>query len=106
MKNVHKSHCNHPKLWAEKKNSVKSEMKQPGWGNTHHTDILEHLNDGWVHEIVAGPIVEEGLDDGLKEKVPHDVAIVEFILQTNDPPHEAQGTWLYGHRDQYWAPSF
>lgn len=61
--------------------------------NTHHTDILKHLNDGRVHEIVARAVVEEGLNNGLKEKVSHDVAIVEFILQTNDPPHEAQGTW-------------
>lgn len=59
------------------------------YGNTHHTDIFKHLNDGWVHEIVTRAIVEEGLNDGLKEKISHNVAIVEFILQTNDPPHEA-----------------
>lgn len=62
-------------------------------GNTHHTDILKHLNDCGVHEIVARPIVQEGLNDRLKEKISHYVAIVEFILQTNDPPHKAQGTW-------------
>lgn len=60
--------------------------------NTHHTDILKHLNDGWVHEIVAWAVVEESLNDRLEEEIPHYVAIVELILQTNDSPHEAQST--------------
>ncbi len=77
--------------------------KKTGGSNTHHTDILKHLNDGRVHEIVAWPVVEEGLNNRLKEKVSHDVAIVEFILQTNDPPHEAQGTWAQKDYDEYQA---
>ena len=58
-------------------------------GNTHHTNIFKHLNDGRIHEIVARAIFEEGLDDGLKEEISNDVTIVEFIFQTNNPPHEA-----------------
>lgn len=58
-------------------------------GNTHYADIFKHLNDGRVHQIVAGAVFEESFDDRLKEKVSHDVSIVEFILQTNDPSHEA-----------------
>lgn len=80
-----KLHC------SERTNRVQT-PKHGFYSNTHHTDILKHLNDGWVHEIVAWAVVEESLNDRLKEEIPHYVAIVEFILQTNDSPHEAQST--------------
>ena len=60
-------------------------------GDTHHTDILKHLDDSRVHEVVARAVAEEGLDHRLKKEVPHDVAVVELILQADDPSHEPQG---------------
>ena len=78
------------KRFQKSTNRYKSSEWKPEQG---HTDILEHLDDGWVHEIIAWAVVKEGLDDGLEEEVSHDVAIVELVLQTDDPPHEAQGTW-------------
>lgn len=60
--------------------------------NTYHSDIFKHLNDGRVHEIVSRAIVKESLNYRFKEKVSHDVAIVEFIFQTDYSPHKAQST--------------
>ena len=62
-----------------------------GEGDTHHTDILKHLDDGRVHEVVARAVAEERLDHRLKQEVPHDVAVVELVLQADDPTHEPQG---------------
>lgn len=60
--------------------------------NTHHSYIFKHLNDGRVHEIVSRAVVKESLNYRFEEKVSHDVAIVEFIFQTDYSPHKAQST--------------
>jgi hypothetical protein len=35
-----------------------------------------------VQQVVAGAVGEEGLDDGLEQIVPHQVPVVEVVLQT------------------------
>lgn len=66
------------------------------WGtfyaSTHHFNELKELNDGWVEEVVSGAIVQQGINDRLKQVPFDDVAVVILILQTNDPAHETQGT--------------
>ena len=56
-------------------------------------DVLKELNDCWVDEVVATTIGNECLDDGLKKIVSDNVAIVEFILETNYPSTESQSSW-------------
>lgn len=60
---------------------------------THHSDILKHLYNGWVDEVVSGSIVEESFDHWLKKEVPHYVSVIKLVLQPNDFPHETQSTW-------------
>lgn len=47
---------------------------------TDHAHIFKHLYDGRVDEVVSGTVVEERFDHWLKQEVPHDVAVVEFIF--------------------------
>lgn len=60
--------------------------------STHHFNELKELDDGWVEEVVTGAIVQQGINDGLKQVPFDDVAVIVLILQANDPPHETQGT--------------
>lgn len=66
------------------------------WGtfyaSAHHFNELKELNDGWVEEVVSGAIVQQGVNDRLKQVPFDDVAVVILILQTDDPAHETQGT--------------
>lgn len=59
---------------------------------SYHFDELEELDDGRVQQVVSGAVVQQGVDDRLKQVSFHDVAVVILVLQSNDPPHEAQGT--------------
>lgn len=59
---------------------------------THHFDELKELYDGRVEEVVSGAVVQQGINDGLKQVPFDDVAVVVLVLQTNDPAHETQGT--------------
>lgn len=59
---------------------------------THHFDELKQFYDGRVEQIVSGAIVQQGIDDRLKQVSFDDVAVIIFILQTYDSTHEPQGT--------------
>lgn len=59
---------------------------------THHFNELKEFYDGRVKEVVSGAVVQQGINDRLKQVSLDDVAVVVLILQTNDPPHETQGT--------------
>lgn len=63
--------------------------------HTHHFDELKELDDGWVQKVVSCSIVKQGIDDWLKQVPFDDVAVVVFVLQPNDPPHESQRTYKY-----------
>lgn len=60
--------------------------------STHHFNELKELYDGWIKEVVSGAIVQQGINDRLKQVPFDDVAVVIFVLQTNDPTLEPQGT--------------
>ena len=60
--------------------------------STHHFNELKELDDGWVEEVVSGAVVQQGVNDGLKQVPFDDVAVVVLILQTDDPAHETQGS--------------
>lgn len=60
--------------------------------STYHFDELKQLYDGRVEKVVSGAIVQQGVDDRLKQVSFDDVAIIIFILQTDDSTHESQGT--------------
>lgn len=60
--------------------------------STHHFNELKELYDGWIEEVVSGAIVQQGINDRLKQVPFDDVAVVILVLQTNDPSHETQGT--------------
>lgn len=47
---------------------------------THHFDELKELNNGWVEEVVSGAIVQQGINDGLKQVPFDDVAVVILVL--------------------------
>lgn len=57
---------------------------------THHFNKLKKLYDGRVEQIVSGAVVQQSVDDGLKQVPLDDVAVVVFILQPDDPTHEPQ----------------
>lgn len=60
--------------------------------STHHFDELKELDDGWIEEVVSGAVVQQGVDDRLKQVPFDDVAVVILVLQTDDPTHKTQGT--------------
>lgn len=60
--------------------------------STHHFYELKQLYDGWIEEVVSGAVVQQGINDRLKQVPFDDVAIVILVLQTNNPTHETQGT--------------
>lgn len=60
--------------------------------STHHFDELKQFYDGRVEKVVSGAVVQQGIDDRLKQVSFDDVAVVIFILQTYDSTHESQGT--------------
>lgn len=60
--------------------------------STHHFNELKELYDGWVEEVVSSAVVQQGINDRLKQVAFDDVAVVVLILQTNDSAHETQGT--------------
>lgn len=60
--------------------------------STHHFDELKQFNDGRVEEVVSGAIVQQGIDNRLKQVSFDDVAVIIFILQAYDSTHEPQGT--------------
>lgn len=60
--------------------------------STHHFDELKQLYDCRVKEVVSGAIVQQGINDRLKQVSFDDVAVIIFILQTYDSTHEPQGT--------------
>lgn len=57
--------------------------------STHHFDELKQFYDGWVEKVVSGAIVQQGIDDRLKQVSFDDVAVVILILQTYDSTHES-----------------
>lgn len=59
---------------------------------THHFYELKELYDGWIEEVVSCAVVQQGINDRLKQVPFDDVAIVILVLQTNNPTHETQGT--------------
>lgn len=63
-----------------------------GFVSTHHFNELKELYDGRVEEVVSGAVVQQGINDRLKQVPFDDVAVVVLILQTNDSAHETQGT--------------
>lgn len=58
----------------------------------HHFDELKQFYDGRVEKVVSGAVVQQGIDDGLKQVSFDDVAVIIFILQADDSTHESQGT--------------
>lgn len=65
----------------------------PKKNSTDHFDELEELDDGRVEEVVSSAVVQQGIDDRLKQVPFDDVAVVVLVLQADDPAHEAQSTW-------------
>lgn len=46
----------------------------------HHFNELKELDDGWVEKVVSGAVVQQGINDGLKQ-VPFDnVAVVVLVF--------------------------
>lgn len=66
---------------------------EPLWVSTHHFNELKELYDGRVEEVVSSAVVQERVDDRLKQVSFDDVAVVVLVLQTNDSAHETQSTW-------------
>ncbi len=64
------------------------------FGQTHHSDELEELDDGRVQQVVSGAVVQQSVDDRLEQVSFHDVAVVILVLQADDSPQEAQRTLI------------
>lgn len=47
---------------------------------TYHFNKLKELYDGRVEEVVSGPIVQQGINDRLKQVPFDDVAVVVFVF--------------------------
>lgn len=73
------------------KKNVKKSIRHI-YASTHHFDELKQFYDGRVEKVVAGAIVQQGIDDWLKQVSFDYVAVVIFIFQTDDSTHESQGT--------------
>lgn len=50
------------------------------WVFTHHFNELKELDDGRVEKIVSGAVVQQGINDGLKQVPFNNVAVVVLIF--------------------------
>ena len=57
--------------------------------HTHSIDVLKQFDDGRVQEVVSLSIGHKRLNDRGKQVVPHNVAIVVLIFQTDNSPAES-----------------
>lgn len=75
--------------------------------STHHFDELKELNNGRVEEVVSHAIGHEGLHDWCQKVVPHNVTVVELILQTYYPSTEPHSSCEgeAENRDVIWLSS-
>lgn len=61
-------------------NTMKRFNQNRAWMFPHHFNELKELDDSWVEKVVSGAVVQQGINDRLKQ-VPFDnVAVIVLVF--------------------------